>query len=124
MTRARTTSSSRRSLWRTSNGDIDLHYRNWADWAPAEGSRDGQTEFEWTDHKFQRFADALASRREELGEQMNELALQEGSQDDEHTVTAESEENQTEPDVEHDESDKGSPIGVARVLTQDSSAGS
>jgi hypothetical protein len=82
MTRTRTTSSSRRSLWRTSNGDIDLHYRNWADWAPAEGSRDGQTEFEWTDHKFQRFTDALASRLEELGEQMSELALQEGSQDE------------------------------------------
>ncbi|KAF3015868.1 hypothetical protein E8E14_008102 [Neopestalotiopsis sp. 37M] len=88
--------------------DTDLHYRNWADWAPAEGSRDGQTEFEWADHKFQRFADDLASRREELGEQMSELALQEGSQNDEHTVTAESEENQTEPDAEHDESDKGS----------------
>ncbi|KAF7519793.1 hypothetical protein G7054_g12988 [Neopestalotiopsis clavispora] len=105
-------------------------------WARLKGSRDGQTEFEWTDHKFQRFTDALASRREELGEQMSELALQEGSQDEsrmereevdldeeslknEDTAMANGDENTTEPDSDLDESDKGSS-SVDSVLGRDS----
>jgi hypothetical protein len=83
-------------------GMTDFANRNWAPWAPSEGSRGGATGYEWASLKSRLEKKEAEQKEDELQDQadvgetkqqISELALEEQSQDDKDTATSESEEN-------------------------------